>query len=117
MKEKNIHKMKLDFEPFLAIRWGSKRFELRLNDEKRKKIKEGDIIEFTCNKNCEKINAKVLSIQHFKNFEQLYKKIDKVELGYSLNQIASAEDMLKYYSQEQQEKDGVLAIEIRVLRE
>ncbi|MBO8173108.1 MAG: DUF3850 domain-containing protein [Bacillaceae bacterium] len=33
-------------EYFKAIREGKKRVEVRLNDEKRRKIKVGDIIEF-----------------------------------------------------------------------
>ena len=41
-----IHTMKLDAEPFEKIKNGSKTVELRLFDEKRQKIKPGDIIEF-----------------------------------------------------------------------
>lgn len=43
---KVIHQMGLYGEYFKAIREGKKRVEVRLNDEKRRKIKVGDIIEF-----------------------------------------------------------------------
>ena len=38
--------MKLDTEPFNQIKNGLKKIEYRLYDEKRKKLKIGDIIEF-----------------------------------------------------------------------
>ena len=40
------------------------------------------------------------------------KKFDKVCLGYSEDQIASPDDMNIYYSKEEQDKYGVVAIEI-----
>ena len=42
-----IHKMNLNPEPFEMIRNGQKTIELRLNDEKRRMINVGDMIEFT----------------------------------------------------------------------
>ena len=41
-----IHKLKLKSEYYNYIKIGTKRIELRLNDEKRKKIKINDVIEF-----------------------------------------------------------------------
>lgn len=40
------HEMKLQSEYFEFIKEGTKRIEIRLNDEKRRKIKLGDTIEF-----------------------------------------------------------------------
>lgn len=42
-----IHEMKLNNEPFTLIKAGTKVIELRLNDEKRRKLAVGDKIEFT----------------------------------------------------------------------
>ena len=42
----NIHNMKLRSKYFECIKTGTKRIELRLNDEKRSKIKIGDEIIF-----------------------------------------------------------------------
>ena len=39
--------MKLLEEPFELIRTSRKTFEVRLNDDKRKKISAGDVIVFT----------------------------------------------------------------------
>ena len=41
-----IHKMKLQAKYFDFMHRGTKRLEIRLNDEKRQLIKIGDIIEF-----------------------------------------------------------------------
>lgn len=41
------HSMKLNAEPFEAIRNHKKTVEIRLNDEKRQKVKIGDTIVFT----------------------------------------------------------------------
>ena len=41
-----LHKMKLQPEYYNDIKNGTKRIEIRLNDEKRQKIKKGDIICF-----------------------------------------------------------------------
>ena len=41
-----LHKMKLKKEPFEMIKSGKKIYELRLYDEKRKKLKIGDTVEF-----------------------------------------------------------------------
>ena len=39
--------MKLQDRPFKSIKNGTKTIEMRLNDEKRSKIKINDLIEFT----------------------------------------------------------------------
>lgn len=39
-----LHKMHLKKEPFEKIRNGTKTIELRLNDEKRQQIQNGDFI-------------------------------------------------------------------------
>ena len=47
MKHKAMN-MKLNKEPFEKIKSGEKTIELRLYDEKRRKIKAGDTICFNC---------------------------------------------------------------------
>lgn len=43
------HSMQLNPAPFEKIKSGAKTIELRLNDEKRRRIKTGDKIEFDMN--------------------------------------------------------------------
>lgn len=106
------HEMRLHDDPFNKIKQGTKKIEIRLNDEKRKSINTGDTIEFTNRKTSEKMLVKVNGLFKYSNFEELYKNWDKVILGYDEDDIADPKDMEEYYSKEEQEKYGVLAIKI-----
>lgn len=110
-----IHKMKLTDEPFNSIKNGYKIIEMRLYDEKRRLINKGDIIEFTNRITNEKISVKVIKLHLFTNFKELYKHFDKISFGYNENDIANSIDMNKYYSNEEQEKHGVVGIEIMLI--
>lgn len=109
------HKMHLNHGQFKLIKDGSKTIELRLNDEKRQALKENDLIEFADEKTNESVTVKILALHKFKNFEELYKHFDKISMGYADEDIANPKDMEKYYSLEEQEQNGVLGIEIKVL--
>lgn len=45
----------------------------------------------------------------------MYKHFDKILLGYDESELADAKDMEEYYSKEEQEKYGVLGIEIKIV--
>lgn len=109
------HKMKLNAEPFERIKNGSKIIELRLYDEKRRKIKVGDTICFRSK--TDKLTATVKALHIFKNFEELYAALPLDKCGYSADELptASPDDMLEYYTKEQIEKYGVVGIEIEVI--
>lgn len=66
------HSMQLTPSPFQMIKEGTKTIELRLFDEKRRKIQIGDIIEFSNTETGEKIGAKVSAQYVFDSFESLY---------------------------------------------
>ncbi len=110
------HEMKLQNLPFVQIKNGTKKYELRLNDEKRQKLKVGDYIEFTNIKTSERILTKIKDIKHFENFEKLYKEFNKIDLGYLPNEVALSSDMELYYNKKEQEKYGTLAIEIELIK-
>ena len=108
--------MKVNNSPYEKIKNGTKTIELRLNDEKRKKLKVNDIIEFTNRETLEKMLVEVENIYHYPTFDELYKHFDKVSLGYEENDVANSKDMEQYYTKEQQEKYGVLGIEIKKVK-
>ena len=110
-------KMNLNPEPFEMIFSGQKTIELRLNDEKRQMIKVGDMIEFIQNETGEKLITNVIAIHRFASFAELYRELPLMKCGYTESDIATAkpEDMNLYYTPEQQEKYGVLGIEIKVI--
>ena len=110
-----LHEMNLHNDPFILIKMGFKNIEMRLYDEKRKEIKEGDIIEFTHKDTLEKIKVKVINLHVFKDFEELYSNFNKQQLGYFPDEVADPSDMNMYYSPEKIEKYGVVGIEIKLL--
>ncbi len=109
------YNMKLNNEPFNLIKAGTKTIEMRLNDEKRQLLKENDLIEFTNRDTLETILVEVVKLHKFASFAELYKNFNKVALGYDQNEVANPQDMEKYYSKEEQDKYGVLGIEIRII--
>lgn len=110
-----MHEMRLNDKPFISIKNGTKVIEIRLNDEKRRKIKINDIIEFSNLTTNEKLKVKVIDLYRYDNFDILFNSFDKKKLGYKDNEIANPSDMLKYYSKDEENKWGVLAIEIKII--
>lgn len=105
-----IYRMKLQNEPFKQIKKEIKKIEIRLNDEKRKIFEINDYIEFTNITTLEIMFVKITNLCHFESFEDLFNYFDKSTLG-----CGSYEEMYKYYSKEEENKYGVLGIEIKVL--
>lgn len=111
-----IYEMKLHSDPFSMIESGVKTVELRLYDEKRRKIAPGDVIEFTSVENGRKIFATVSAVRVFSNFTELYSCYNKREIGYREGEVANPGDMEKYYSPDEIIKYGVCAIELSNVR-
>lgn len=113
----NVHPMKLTPAPFEMIKSGQKTIELRLLDEKRKKIRPGDTIVFTNTQTAEELNVTVVALYCFDCFEALYKSLPMLKCGYTEKTIAGAKpsDMEQYYSVDEQTKYGVVGIEIKRL--
>lgn len=107
-----IHEMRLNNEPFTKIKEGTKTVELRLLDEKRKALRIGDKIIFTNKETGEKIDVYVKGLFKADNFDTIYEKYSKVEIGYNEGEDAKPEDMEEYYPKEEIKKYGCLAIEI-----
>ena len=105
-----IYRMKLQNEPFKQIKKEINKIEIRLNDEKRKIFEINDYIEFTNITTLEIMFVKITNLYHFESFEKLFNNFDNSILG-----CGSYEEMYKYYSKEEENKYGVLGIEIKVL--
>lgn len=111
---KTTHHMKLHAAPFAMIKSGEKTIELRLYDEKRQKIKEGDVITFTNTSTGEQLHKTVKKLHRFASFEELYQNLPLLQCGYTAEDVDTAHpsDMEQYYSAEEQEKYGVVGIEL-----
>lgn len=112
------HKMKLQAKPMELIKSGEKTIELRLYDEKRRKISAGDTICFENVENRDDIlKAEVLALYVFESFEELYRELPLTDCGYGAENAASADpqDMELYYSKAEQANCGVVGIKIKLI--
>ena len=81
-----IHIMKLNPSPFEKIASGRKTVELRLYDDKRRRIDIGDRIIFSNLEDPEqKIAVKVKSLHRYATFEDLFKDIYQLLIGIRLD--------------------------------
>lgn len=108
------HYMNLKPQPFTMIAEGRKTIELRLLDEKRKKIAVGDTLVFTNTDTGEQLCCLVKKLHYFASFAALYAALPLDQCGYLPHELADArpEDMEAYYSPEKQAQYGVVGIEM-----
>ena len=107
------HEMRLNNEPFIKVKDGTKTVELRLNDEKRQLLNVNDMIEFINRTTLESLMVLVEGLYKYSSFEELYKHFDKVSMGYDVDDVIDPSDMEEYYPKELQDKYGVVAIKIK----
>lgn len=113
-----VYEMKLNGEPFKMIRSGRKTVELRLFDEKRRKLNPGDHIIFTnLSAGNERIAAKIKALYRYGSFRELLSEIPPVICGNDPGTSAeeAASGMRAFYSKEQEELYGVLGIKLEVV--
>lgn len=113
----NNHEMRLLPEPFDEIRRGAKTVEVRLNDEKRRKISAGDTITFYRLPHGEDaLTVKVLELHHCRTFEELYRGLPFKDFGcegYTMRRMLDETYLI--YTPEQERLYGVLGIKIELL--
>lgn len=107
------HNMKLVDFAFKAMKNKEKDIELRLNDEKRRKINIDDIIIFTHVDTGEELRTKVVNLYQFDSFKKMFSLLDNNRFG--LNKNDTFEIMYNFYTKEDEKKYGGLAIEIKLI--
>ena len=111
--------MKLNPKYFEFMKNGTKRIEIRLNDEKRKNIKIGDEIVFQKETELkEELVTQIVNLIIKRNFKELIDNLDISEYAdksESLDEFLN--DLYKFYTKEQEEKYGVVGIQIRIRKE
>ena len=106
--------MKLNDAPYQQIIKGEKTVEVRLYDEKRSKIQEGNRICFTHSENEKmQIEARVVALHRYNSFKELFENVGLDSCGFKGYSVDEAvEAMKKYYTPEEESKYGVVGIEI-----
>ena len=92
-------------EYFQEMKNGERRIEFRLYDEKRRKIKIGDSIEFSNLSTNEKMEARVIGLLIYKDFPTMFADLGIVDDG----------TMDELYDPLAQRKFGVMGIRIEVV--
>ncbi|MDM5189210.1 ASCH domain-containing protein [Bacillus sp. DX4.1] len=111
-----IHTMGLYNEPFQSIQSGKKIFEVRLYDEKRRKIQSDDEIEFTNLVTKETLCVKVTELKCYPTFQKMYEDIDKELLDCTNSEMEEMlESTYEIYTKEQEQQWGTIAIGIEVI--
>lgn len=110
-------KIHLDPEIFECVKNGTKNIEARVNDEKRRSIREGDIIKVLKRpEETESLSVRVIKKRVFRNFEEL---ADNYPISRLYSESFSKEEYLalfpKFYTKEEIDKYGVVAIEFELL--
>ena len=105
--------MKLNPKYFEYMKNGTKRIEIRLNDEKRKNIKIGDEIVFQKEPELkDEISTQIVNLIIKRNFKELIESLDISEYSdKSESEEKFLNDLYKFYTKEQEEKYGVVEIE------
>ncbi len=95
--------MRLHPEPFAQIKSGAKKVECRLYDEKRRELRVGDMIEFQLRPECvETFKRKIVAIHTFPTFAAIFEQFPEERMN----------DVYQYYTPEEEQKHGVVAIEL-----
>lgn len=90
--------------PFLAVKSGSKKVEVRLNDAKRQIVKVGDIIIFVlANDTTTQLKRSVIAIEYFSTFTEAYTKYEAEE------KFAATQ----YYAEEKMKDLGVVVFSLK----
>lgn len=113
----NYHELKLQPEYYNYVLNGTKRIELRLNDEKRKLIKIGDTIKFLKEPDLnESFDVKVIDLLHYDSFDELFNDYDISFLAdKSMTKEELKEVLEVFYTKEKQEQYGILGIYVELL--
>ena len=109
------HRMHLDPQAFDRMEDEKKTIELRLYDEKRRRIQAGDVIRFeSTDDETDVLFAWVTGMRFFASFDELYAALPLTACGYAPEELAAASprDKDTYYAPEDQQKWGVVGIEL-----
>lgn len=109
-----IHQMGLYGEYFHDIKAGIKTVEVRLYDEKRRKIKTSDYIEFIkVPERDERLTVKVVDLSAYPTFTEMYRDIPFSSFGcegWTMEEMIDG--TYDIYTEKQEKAWGVLAISI-----
>jgi ASC-1-like (ASCH) protein len=111
------HSMHLREAPFAKIKSGQKTLELRIYDEKRRRVRVGDVITFKhVDDSTNTIQARVTGLLIYARFADLLNDVPMDWLAYAETERAGLiARMSDYYPAAEEEQYGVVGIRIKTL--
>ncbi|ALU11681.1 hypothetical protein EYM_03670 [Ignicoccus islandicus DSM 13165] len=107
-----VHEMKLEPQWFELISKEEKTVEVRLLDEKRKKLRVGHVIKFVNTQNSKELYARITSLRVYDNIKKLLELEDLTRVMPGYDYMESLEVYKKYYDVESRK---AIAIGLEVL--
>jgi len=114
----NTHEMKLDDAPFEKTKSGEKTIEVRVFDEKRRRLRLGDTIVFgRASGGMEKVRVEVVGLSTFRSFRDLLSAFGSERFGHgpALSLDERVEMQGEHYTVEEEREHGVVGIHTRLL--
>ena len=112
----DIFTMRLNEPYFSSIYNGKKKYEIRINDEKRRELEVGNLITFICRDDPTKqYTCEIEQLLYFDTFVELFNNIRKEDCGFKSTQTADEiEDLfLKFRPARGLNEQGIVAIKIK----
>ena len=110
------HEMKLKNKYFDMIKAGEKIYEVRLNDEKRRLLHEGDELVFKREPELEETLTTIIKdLIYFESFHEMASTIPAEKVGFANMGIGEIVDVYhEFYDVNDEQKYGVVAIKVVV---
>ncbi len=110
------YEMTIKPEYFELVKAGIKKYEVRTNDDRRKKMHVGDVIRLINeSENKEELRLKIINKIEFPTFTKLYDSLPKRDVGFEGRTTESiVNELRRFYSEELEKQLGVVAIEVEV---
>lgn len=110
-------KMHLESSIFELVKNKVKDIEIRINDEKRKKIKFGDIITIINRETKEILLVEVISLEYFDNFKDCINNYDIKRLyNKDITKKEFEKILYNFYTKEEEKEYGVVAIIFKLIK-
>lgn len=107
-----LHELHLQDEPFMNIQKGIKKVEARLFDEKRQKMKPGDIVLFINREHPQQtLYARIIELFPYPTFNEMFRNLHETYRSRCTWEMLE-NSMLQYYSSEDEKKYGIVGIRI-----
>lgn len=112
-----IHEMRLNPDAFSKLRSGRTSMQLRLNDEKRKKLNVGDEIVFIERETGQQFRTCIIGLHHALTFADLFKTVSLQKCGFepTVTEAEAVAHMYTIYEPGEETALGVVAIELALM--